>query len=292
MRFEMVEELRAEHLAVNILCKTLSVSRAGYYAWRDRPLCERAQSTAALSLEVRAIFERSRGTYGAPRIQEALKGVGKRHGKGRIGKIMVKEGISAKPKRKFVKTTDSKHDLPIAPRVIQTENQETMPVKPNETWGTDITYVATREGWLFLAIYLDLFTRKVVGMAMADHMRTELVLEALDSALGREVIGESGLTTHSDRGVQFAAEVYRDRLKAEGITPSMSRKGNCYDNAYVESFFHTLKTELVYRTEFATREEAKKAIFEYIEVWYNRERLHSSLGYKSPAEFERRALAV
>lgn len=288
----MVEELKAEHLGISTICKTLAVSRAGYYAWRDRPASEREQSTAALSLEVRQIFERSRGTYGVPRIQEALKEVGKNHGKERVRKIMVKEGISAKPKKKFVKTTDSNHDLPIAPRVIQTENQETMPVKPNEAWGSDITYVATREGWLFLAIYLDLFTRKVVGMAMADHMRSELVLEALDSALGREVIGEDGLTAHSDRGVQFAAEVYRDRLKVEGITASMSRKGNCYDNAYVESFFHTLKTELVYRTEFATREEAKKAIFEFIEVWYNRERLHSSLGYKSPAEFERRALAL
>ena len=166
-----------------------------------------------------------------------------------------------------------------------------MPVMPNEAWASDITYIATKEGWLFLAIFLDLFTRKVVGMAMADHLRTELVLEALDSALGREVISEDGLTAHSDRGVQFAADSYRNRLAAESITASMSRKGNCYDNAYVESFFHTLKTELIYRTEFATREEAKKAIFEFIEVWYNRERLHSSLGYKSPAEFERMALA-
>ena len=148
---------------------------------------------------------------------------------------------------------------------------------PNEAWASDITYIATKEGWLFLAILLDLFTRKVVGMAMADHLRTELVLEALDSALGREVISEDGLTAHSDRGVQFAADSYRNRLAAESITASMSRKGNCYDNAYVESFFHTLKTELIYRTEFATREEAKKAIFEFIEVWYNRERLHSLL---------------
>lgn len=287
----MVEELKAEHLDVKTLCKALKVSRSGYYAWAKRPESDRAKESAVLSVKVRQIFEKSRKTYGSPRIQKQLAELGSNHGKERIRKIMRKEGISAKPKRRFVKTTDSKHDLPIAPRVIQTENQETMPVKPNEAWGTDITYIATKEGWLFLAIFLDLFTRKVVGMAMQDHMRSELVLEALDSALGREVFTAGELTTHSDRGVQFAAENYRDRLAAEGIRASMSRKGNCYDNAYVESFFHTLKTELVYRTEFATREEAKKAIFEYIEVWYNRERLHSSLGYKAPAEYERLALA-
>ena len=287
----MVEELKAEHLDVKTLCKTLEVSRSGYYAWAKRPESEREQESAALSIKVREIFEKSRQTYGAPRIQKKLSELGQSHGKERIRKIMVKEGISAKPKKRFVKTTDSKHDLPIAPRVIQVENQETMPGRPNEAWSSDITYIATKEGWLFLAIFLDLFTRKVVGMAMQDHMRSELVLEALDSALGREVIDADELTAHSDRGVQYAAESYRDRLAAEGIRASMSRKGNCYDNAYVESFFHTLKTELVYRTEFATREEAKKAIFEYIEVWYNRERLHSSLGYKAPAEYERLALA-
>lgn len=286
----MVETLKAEpNLDVKIICRTLKVSRAGYYAWRIRPESDRARESSELSAKVREVFERSRGTYGAPRIQKKLAELGEHHGKERIRKLMVKEELSAKPKKKFVKTTDSKHDLPIAPRIIQTENQETMPVKPNEAWGSDITYIATKEGWLFLAIFLDLFTRKVVGMAMADHMRTELVLEALDSALGREAIGANSLTAHSDRGVQFAAGVYRERLHVEGITASMSRKGNCYDNAYVESFFHTLKTELVYRTEFATREEARKAIFEFIEVWYNRERLHSSLGYKSPAEFERLA---
>ena len=244
-----------------------------------------------MSEEVQRIFEKSRGTYGVPRIHEELKEAGKNHGKERIRKIMVKEGLSAAPKRKFVKTTDSNHDLPIAPRVIQTENQETMPTQPGEAWASDITYIETDEGWLFLAIFLDLFTRMVVGTAMADHLRSELVLEALDAALGRHGVSDAGLTAHSDRGAQYAAEIYRERLKAESITASMSRKGNCYDNAYVESFFHTLKTELVYRTKFATREEAKKAIFEFIEVWYNRERRHSSLGYKSPAEFERRALA-
>jgi len=289
----MVETLKAEpYLDVKIICRTLQVSRAGYYAWRVRPASDRARESVELSAKVREVFDRSRGTYGAPRIQKKLAEIGENHGKERIRKLMVKEEISAKAKRKFVKTTDSKHNLPIAPRIIQTENQETMPVNPNEAWGTDITYIETREGWLFLAIYLDLFTRKVVGMAMADHMRSTLVLEALDSALGREQVEGKELTAHSDRGVQFASEAYRSRLLAVGIKASMSRKGNCYDNAYVESFFHTLKTELIYRTEFVTREEAKKAIFEFIEVWYNRERLHSSIGYKSPVEFERMALTV
>lgn len=287
----MVEELNDENLDVKLLCETLEISRSGYYAWMDRPQSEREKESASLAAKIREIFLRSRGTYGAPRIQKALSELGENHSKERVRRIMAKEGISAQPKKKFVKTTDSNHDLPIAPRVIQTENQETLPVKPNEAWGSDITYIATKEGWLFLAIFLDLFTRKVVGMAMADHMRSELVLEALEAALGREVIEEDSLTAHSDRGSQFASDPYRKKLAAEKIRASMSRKGNCYDNAYVESFFHTLKTELVYRTEFATREEAKKAIFEFIEVWYNRERLHSSLGYKSPVEFERLALA-
>ncbi len=286
----MVEHLRDEGLDVITLCTALEVSKSGYYAWKKRPKSARDQENAGLSARVREIFKRSRGTYGAPRIQKKLKEAGANHGKERVRKIMRKEGISAKPRKKFVKTTDSKHDLPIAPRVIQTEHQETLPARPNQAWAGDITYVATKEGWLFLAIFLDLFTRKIVGMAMADHMRSELVVEALESALGRQKEGES-LTVHSDRGSQYAGDKFSAALAARNITASMSRKGNCYDNAYVESFFHTLKTELVYRTEFATRQEAKKAIFEYIEVWYNRERLHSSIGYKAPAEYERLALA-
>jgi putative transposase len=282
----MVEELE-EHLCVTILCSTLDVSRSGFYAWKERPASERKQENESLTVEIRKIFDRSRQTYGVPRIHEKLKALGKSHGKERIRKIMIAEGISAKAKKQFVKTTDSEHELPIADRIFQTENQETMPVKPNEVWASDITYVATEEGWLFLAIFLDLFTRKIVGFSGADHMRVELILNALEMALGRQqlVSGES-LVGHSDRGSQYAAGTYRQRLAEEGITASMSRKGNCYDNAYAESFFHSLKVELVHRRTFKTREEAMAAIFEYIEVWYNRERLHSSLGYKTPVEYE------
>ena len=284
----MVEELKVEpSLAVKFLCKILEVNRSSYYAWAKRPTPKRDEQSRELSVKIRQIFEMSRGTYGAPRIQQTLSQDGHRHGKNRIGKIMAREGLSAAKKRKFVKTTDSKHDLPVAPRVIQTENQETMPTEPNQAWATDITYIETSEGWLFLAVYLDLFTRMVVGAAMADHMRSGLVIEALDAGLGRQRGVREGLTVHSDRGVQYACSDYRRHLTDKCLTASMSRKGNCYDNAYVESFFHTLKTELIYRRpRFASREEAKKVIFEYIEVWYNRRRLHSSLGYKSPAAFE------
>ena len=285
----MVEELNDEYLCVNMLCKVLEVSRSGYYAWRSRPESVRRQEGGELAKEIREIFDRSRGTYGLPRIQEKLKAIGKNHGKERIRKIMRSEGISAKPKKCFVKTTDSEHNLPVAERIFQTENQETMPTKPNEVWASDITYIPTAEGWLFLAIFLDLFTRKIVGFSCADNMRTELVLNALDMALGRQSTPGVG---HSDRGCQYASEVYRKRLAALGITASMSRKGNCYDNAYAESFFHSLKNELIHRRNFQSREEAMKAIFEYIEVWYNRERLHSSLGYRTPLEYELAHLAA
>jgi transposase InsO family protein len=289
----MVEELNDEYLDVTVLCRTLKVSRSGYYAWRGRPRPERDRESAALAVKVREIFERSRGTYGVPRIHEKLKELGANHGRERIRKIMVKEGISAKSKKRFVKTTDSAHDLPIAPRIFQAENFETMPTKPNEVWASDITYIPTEEGWLFLAIFLDLFTRKIVGLSGGDHMRVELILNALEMALGRQgVAGDGSLVSHSDRGSQYAAGAYRERLAAAGITASMSRKGNCYDNAYAESFFHSLKVELVHRRKFKTRQEAMQAIFEYIEVWYNRERLHSSLGYRTPVEYERAHLAA
>jgi transposase InsO family protein len=285
----MVAALALEKVPIGITTAVLGLSRSGYYAWKKRPESERKQESARLSAEIRSIFEESRGTYGVPRIHAKLRQLGKKHGKERVRKIMKKEGIPARRKRRFVKTTDSKHDLPIAERIFQTENQETMPVKPNEVWASDITYIPTDEGWLFLAIFLDLFTRKIVGFSMSDHMRTELILNALEMALGRQSTPGVG---HSDRGCQYASGAYRERLAALGITASMSRKGNCYDNAFAESFFHSLKEELVHRRKFKTREEAMRAIFEYIEVWYNRERLHSSLGYRTPAEYELAHLAA
>jgi transposase InsO family protein len=197
--------------------------------------------------------------------------------------------IASDAVKKFrIKTTDSNHALPIAERLFETEHADSV-MAPNQVWGGDITYVATDEGWLFLAIFLDIFTRKVVGFSCDDHMETELILRALEMALGRQTVGDGELIAHSDRGSQYASDGFTERLRLAGIIASMSRKGNCYDNAHVESFFHSLKTELVYRRNFKTREEAKRAIFEWIETWYNRQRRHSALGYMSPVEYEKLA---
>ena len=277
---------------MKLLCDTIEISRSGYYAWRKRPESERDQKNQALKARIRLIHEKSDGTYGSPRITAELRAEGTSCGKNRVARLMKEEGLASESVKKFkIKTTDSNHDLPIAERIFETENVEAV-MSPNQVWGGDITYVETEEGWLFLAIFLDLFTRKVVGFSCDDNMRTELVLKALSMALGRQDVNEGELITHSDRGSQYAADEYRQKLEAAGIIASMSRKGNCYDNAHVESFFHSLKTELVYRRNFKTRQEAKQAIFEWIEIWYNRQRRHSSLEYMSPEEYEKLALCA
>lgn len=294
MKFQMVETVHAEgEIEVTLLCRTLEISRGGYYAWKKRPESQREQENRRLVEEIREIHEKSRGTYGSPRITEILRDRGRSVGENRVARLMQENGIQSCVSQKFkVVTTDSNHDLPIAPRVFEAENAAETLSAPNQAWAGDITYVPTNEGWLYLSVFLDVFTRKVVGHCADEHMRTELVLEALDMALGRQIVIQDRLIAHSDRGSQYAAEEFRERLDDAGIVASMSRKGNCYDNAFVESFFHTLKTELIYQTKFATREEAKRAIFEYIEVFYNRERIHSSIGYMTPTEFENQALAA
>lgn len=222
-----------------------------------------------------------------PRIRMKLRQEGHCVSKNRVARLMKTAGVRGICRKRFrMRTTDSNHNLPIADRVFQTESPQTHPTRPNEVWASDISYIATKEGYLFLATYLDLFTRKVTGFAVEEHMRTELLLQALEMGLGRSDLNDEGMVGHSDRGSQYASEIYRERLRNSGITASMSRRGNCYDNAYAESFFATLKKELIYRRDFETKTEAKKAIFEYIEVWYNRSRLHSSLGYLSPVQFE------
>jgi putative transposase len=289
----MVESMSRKEFEVKLVCRVLRVSRSGYYAWKRRPESERSQKNRELLERIREIHGRSRETYGVPRVQNALKELGFRHGKGRIARVMKKAGLFGVAKKRFkVRTTDSNHSHPIAERLVQTEDPQTLPVKPNQAWASDITYVPTKEGWLYVAIFLDLFTRKIVGFSMQDHLRAELVLDALEMALGRQCANGKGLVSHSDQGVQYACDEYRRRLTEKGITISHSRRGNCYDNAFAESFFHTLKVELVHRQTFETRKEAMQSIFEFIEVWYNRERLHSSLGYKSPVEYERIALAA
>jgi putative transposase len=273
--------------SVKLLCRVLELSRSGYYAWLSRPESSRKRQTEALALEIKKIHEESRGTYGLPRIKEKLKQLGHSHGNSRIEAVMKRSGISGLKRRRFkIKTTDSNHESPIAERVFKTEEPHTHPVKMNQLWASDISYIHTDEGVLYLATYLDLFTRKLVGFATDDHMRTELLLAALNMALMRQGLLYGELTSHSDRGSQYASEDYRAKLKFLGIKASMSRSGNCYDNAFAESFFATLKKELIYRTRFTTKAQAKKAIFEYIEVWYNRNRIHSSIGYKTPIQFE------
>jgi putative transposase len=288
----MVEDLHTAGVTVKLLCDTVEVSRSGYYAWASRPESVRELENTRLMVRIRAIHAKSDNTYGSPRIAAALELEGLQCGENRVARLMRKGEVVSESVKKFkITTTDSNHVLPIAERIFETENADAI-MAPNQVWGGDITYVATEEGWLFLAIFMDLFTRKIVGFSCDDNMRVELVLNALAMALGRQEVNDGELIAHSDRGSQYAADEFRRKLAVAGIVASMSRKGNCYDNAHVESFFHSLKTELVYRRSFKTRKEAMQAIFEWIEVWYNRERLHSSLGYMSPEDYEKMALAA
>lgn len=274
---------------MNSSCDTLEVSRSGYYAWLARPESERAKTNAVLMERIRAIHEKSDGTYGSPRVTAELQAEGFSAGENRVARLMRENRIASEAVKKFkITTTDSNHDLPIAERIFETEHAEAV-MAPNQVWAGDITFVATDEGWLFLAIFLDIFTRKVVGFSCDDNMKTGLILKALEMALNRQEIEEGQLIAHSDRGSQYASDAFTARLRLAGIIASMSRKGNCYDNAHVESFFHSLKTELVYRRNFKTREEARAAIFAWIETWYNRERRHSALGYMTPTEYEKLA---
>lgn len=282
MRFAFIEAERA-HYPIRMMCALLLVSRAGFYAWRTREPSARTKEDGLLKVRIRAVFERSRRTYGAPRIQAELREQGHRHARKRLAWLMAQEGICARAKRRFTKTTDSRHDLPVARNLLA---RNFSPTAPNKSWAGDITYVATAEGWLFLAVVIDLYSRKVVGWAMSNRIDAELALSAVQMAL--KARGDCpGLVHHSDRGVQYASHVYRELLSANRVTSSMSRKGNCWDNAVVESFFSSLKTEVVYPQPLATRAEARTRLFEYIEVFYNRIRRHSALGYRSPEEFEK-----
>ena len=265
------------------MCRVLGVSTSGFYAWRERPPSARSVSDAGLTERIREVHKRSRQTYGSPRVHAELRAQGESACLNRIARLMRKNGISARNKKRFVRTTDSDHNDPIAPNEL---NREFQTEEPNQAWVGDITYIATSEGWLFLAVVLDLFSRRVVGWAMANHMRKELVMSALDMALGsREINGK--LINHSDRGSQYTSGTHRKRLEDRGITCSMSRRGNCWDNAVAESFFGTLKSELIYRETWESLRDAHEAVYEYLEVFYNRQRRHSTLGYVSPAEFER-----
>ena len=265
------------------LCAAFGVSRSGYYAWQSRPPSARQRSDAALGLELCRQHTASRQTYGSPRLREALRRQGYRISRRRVRRLMRQHDLRGKPPRRFVpQTTDSRHDYPIAPNRLATAP---VPTGPDQVWVSDLTYVRTAEGWLYVAAVLDRWSRRIVGLAMAEHMQTRLVTDALEQAL-RQRHPVTGCLHHSDRGCQYASQAYRDRLAAAGLVASMSRAGNCYDNAAMESFWAKLKSELVYRQNFASRAAARLAIFEYVEVFYNRQRLHSALGYQSPVDFE------
>jgi putative transposase len=285
MRFRFIEDHRTAY-PVAIICDVLDVSRAGYYAWRKRPESRRSVANRSLLGDIQQAHRDSHGCYGSPRIHAELKAQGRGTSRGRIERLMHRHGIRAIMARpKWVRTTDSRHDLPIAPNLL---DRNFLSAAPNRIWLADITYIETGEGWLYLATVMDLYSRKIVGWAMRDHMRTELPLAALQMAVAAQRPG-AGLIHHSDRGVQYASQEYRLALTTGGITASMSRKGNCYDNAPMESFFHTLKTERVHHRKYATRADARRDIFAYIEGFYNRTRRHSAIGYISPTEMELKA---
>ena len=265
-----------------LMCTVLEISRSGFYAWLKREPSERNKSDARMLDLIREVHKTNRGVYGAPRVHKALKAGGVERGRNRTARLMREDGLRSKTKKKFKATTNSKHSHPVAPNLL---GQDFKTQLPNAIWVSDITYIWTDEGWLYLATTMDLFSRGVVGWSMDSRMKSSLVVSALDMALkARKPM--TGLIHHSDRGVQYAAKPFQKLLDSNGIVCSMSRKGNCYDNAVQESFYHSLKTELVHHEHYRTREEAKASIFEYIEGFYNRQRLHSTLGYKSPLQFE------
>jgi len=267
---------------VTTLCRVLQVSRSAFYHG-DPPPARRRLTDAALSVQIAAIHRASRATYGSPRVHAQLRAQHTRVGRKRVARLMALQGLRGRRLRRWCATTDSTHGQPVAANVLA---RRFTVAAPNRVWTTAITYLWTSEGWLYLAVVLDLFARRVVGWAMADHLRTELALAALTMALERRG-HPTALLHHSDRGTQYASDAYQRVLGAHGIGASMSRRGNCWDNAVTESFFATLKTELIDGHSWSTHRQAREAVSEYLELFYNAHRLHSSLGYRSPNDFER-----
>jgi putative transposase len=269
---------------VALICRVLQVSRAGYYAWQKRPVAERTRQDRRLALEVNAIHTESRGRYGSPRVHAELRERGRRIARKRVARLMRAAGLRARAHRRFRCTTDSQHGMAVKGNLLA---RRFVVSAPNTGWVSDITYLWTLEGWLYLAVILDLFSRRVVGWSLSERLERKLALDALGMALA-ERQPSSGMLHHSDRGSQYASQEYQQLLAHHGILSSMSGTGNCWDNAVAESFFATLKLELVYQTQWRTRAEARSAVFEYLELFYNRQRRHSALGYLCPNEFELR----
>lgn len=287
MKYQFVHEHRSS-FRVEKMCRVCDISRSGYYAWRQREKSRRQKENERLVEKIKNVYAFNRKVYGSPRITEELKAQGLCCGKNRVARLMRLNGIKAKTVKRYKVTTKSAHTLPIAPNLV---NRRFAADECNKLWVSDISYIATREGWLYLAVIIDVFSRTVVGWSMSERLHDTLTVTAFHQALFRRKPG-SDLIFHSDRGSQYASDRFTMVLRSHGIIQSMSGKGNCYDNAVAESFFHTLKTELVYLESYETRAEARQSIFEYIEVFYNRVRRHSALGYKSPLEYERRAMVA
>lgn len=281
MKFDFIDAEKA-NFPVSFMCRHLGVSRSGYYASRSREPSDRAKDEAHLVKQVKAVHADSRGTYGSPRVHEELKKLGRATSRKRVARVMREQGLVARSKKRFRRTTDSKHAFPVADNILARNFTANA---PNEAWVTDITYLWTREGWLYVAAIVDLYSRMIVGWAMSERIDRELCLDALDMAVKARKPSR-GLIHHSDRGSQYASSDYRRALDEHGMVCSMSRKGDCWDNAVAESFWSTLKTELGNDAPFPTRAAARQAVFEYIEVFYNRRRLHSSLGYTTPVQKE------
>jgi putative transposase len=281
MKYRFMREQQGAH-SVAKMARVLGVSRSGYYAWKRRPPSRRKRERAVLREEISAIQREKKYRYGSPRVTAELRRRGKRVGRNRVARIMRESGLGARRRKRYRSTTNSRHSLPIAQNLLQRKFRV---AGKNEVWVSDISYLATAEGWLYLCVVIDLYSRKVVGWSMDRRMKASLVVRAFMMAcMVRNP--QKGLIFHSDRGSQYCSGVFRRRLERNGVRQSMSGKGDCWDNAPAESFFKTLKNELCGHQAFRSREEARTAVFEYIEVFYNRDRLHSTLGYLTPAEYE------
>lgn len=288
MRYAFIDARKAEY-PVSRMCSVLSESQSGYHAWKRRALSLRRRQDLLLSARVQMAFRLSHETYGSPRMVHELREQGFVVGRRRIARLMRESGLKARQKRRFTRTTDSAHAFPVAPNLIA---QRFDMDAPNRKWGSDITYIWTREGWLYLAVVIDLYARRIIGWEVSDRLHAQLALSALNKAITMRGVNPKAtpdLVHHSDRGSRYCANAYQAKLRENGIAISMSGKGNAYDNAMVETFFKTLKTELIWRARFNTRQEATSAIARYIDGFYNPSRRHSALGYISPVQFERMA---
>ena len=281
----MIYEFMRKHrfmFPIERMARVLKVSRSGYYAWVKRPRSRRDIENVRLDVEIKAVYEASKRRYGSVKITRDLEKRGKKYGRNRVANRMRKMGIASKVRKRFKVTTNSKHSYPVAPNLL---NRDFTTSSPNQVWVSDITYIRTRSGWSYLTVFIDLYSRIVTGWAVSTSLSQELVLEAFHKAVWRRKPAK-GLIVHSDQGVQYACDEFRKTLKKHGFIQSMSRKGDCWDNAVAESFFKTVKTEWTYHVDLQDIHHLKRQTFEYLEIFYNRERLHTTLGYRSPAEYE------